>query len=258
MRRIQSLAATAIAAAVLALPALAGPGIVNSKHDLRVFQLAGQSNNQVCIYCHTPHKSAEQNLIWNHTLGTGNYSFGATGPSGTPGRSQTSVGTSLPVSTTTFGAGPTKMCMSCHDGSVAIGVLNNIGSGVGGTIPTSPTTLNGTSMQIAAATGGMGGNHPVAIPYPDQAGAVYNNITTGVTTGFASAAGSGGWADVASVQATGVKLHGGPSPGSYGMECSSCHDVHNNTVATTEGSPGKYFLRVSGDNSALCLACHRK
>jgi hypothetical protein len=244
--------------ASFAAPAIAGPGIVNSSHDLRVFQTAGQTNNQVCIYCHTPHKSAEQNLIWNHTLGTGNYSFGAAGPAGTPGRSQTSVGTTLPTSTTTFGAGPTKMCMSCHDGSVAIGVLNNIGDGVGGTIPTSPTTLNGQSVQIASATGGMGGNHPVAIPYPDRAGAVYNSITTGVTTGFGGAAGGGGWADVASVQAAGVRLHGGPAPGSYGVECSSCHDVHNNTVATTEGEAGKYFLRVSGDNSALCLSCHRK
>ena len=37
---------------LFAAPAIAGPGIVNSSHDLRVFQTAGQTNNQVCIYCH--------------------------------------------------------------------------------------------------------------------------------------------------------------------------------------------------------------
>lgn len=242
----------------LAATAFAGPGIVNSHHDLRTLQVAGQTNNQVCIYCHTPHKAAEQNLVWNHSLGSGNYSFGATGPFGTPGRSQTSNGTTLPTSTTTFGSGPTKMCMSCHDGSVAVGSLNNIGAGASGTILTNPSTLNGQVRQVASATGGMGGNHPVAIPYPDVTGAVYNGITSGVTSGFGGAAGGGGWADVATVKGAGIKLFGGPAVGTNGMECTSCHDVHNNVVATTEGTAGKYFLRVSGDNSALCLACHRK
>jgi len=250
------------AAAVLVLSvtmggALAGPGIVNSSHDLRTLQVAGQTNNQVCIFCHTPHKAADQNLIWNHSLGTGNYSFNAPGPSGTPGIDKTSQGTTLPASTTAFGTGPTKMCMSCHDGSVAIGSLNNIGDGVTGAIATSPGTLNGQRTQVATATGGMAGNHPVAIPYPDRAGAVYNGITSGVTSGFGGAVGSGGWGDIASIRAAGIKLHGGPPAGTWGIECTSCHDAHNNTVATTEGEAGKYFLRVSGDNSSLCLTCHR-
>ena len=235
-----------------------GPGIVNSAHDLRTLQVAGQTNNQVCIFCHTPHKAADQNLVWNHTLGTGNYSFNATGPFGTPGIDRTSQGTPLPASTTAFGTGPTKMCMSCHDGSVAIGSLNNIGDGATGTIVTSPSTLNGQSKQVASATGGMAGNHPVAIPYPDRAGATYNGITSAVTSGFGGAAGSGGWADIAGIQAASIKLHGGPAAGAWGMECTSCNDANNNTVATTGGEAGKYFLRVSGDKSGLCLACQRK
>jgi hypothetical protein len=238
--------------------ALAGPGVVNSSHDLRALQAVGQTNNQVCIYCHTPHKAADQNLIWNHSLGTGNYSFSATGPFGAPGMSVTSAGTTLPTSTTAFGTGPTKMCMSCHDGSVALGSLNNIGDGASGTIVTTPGNLNGDTHQIASVTGGMGGNHPVAIPYPDATGATYNGITSGVTSGFNGTAGGGGWAGVTAVQSAGIKLHGGSAAGTWGMECTSCHDPHNNTVATTEGEAGKYFLRVSGDNSALCLSCHRK
>ncbi|MBI5710053.1 MAG: hypothetical protein HZC42_07085 [Candidatus Eisenbacteria bacterium] len=259
MKRLTILSALAALFIVAAgLPAGAGPGLVNSSHDLRTLQNLGQTNNQVCIYCHTPHRAADQNLIWNHSLGSGNYSFGATGPFGSPGRATTAAGTTLPASTTAFGSGPTKMCMSCHDGSVALGALNNIGDGTPGIIPTTPATLSGETHQIASASGGMGGNHPVAIPYPDRAGAVYNGITTGVTSGFGGAAGSGGWADVTSAQSAGVKLHGGSAAGTFGMECTSCHEPHNDGVATTEGEAGKYFLRVSGDNSALCLACHRK
>lgn len=257
MQRYGPFVASLVLAAASGL-AVAGPGVVNSDHDLRTLQAAGQTNNQVCIYCHTPHKAADQNLVWNHSLGTGNYSFNATGPAGAPGTNRTSAGTSLPTTTTAFGSGPTKMCMSCHDGSIALGSLNNIGDGTTGTIVTSPSTLNGQSKQIASTTGGMGGNHPVAIPYPDRSGALYNGITSGVTSGFGGAAGSGGWADLTSIGAAGIKLHGGPAAGTWGMECTSCHDPHNNSVATTEGVAGKYFLRVSGDNSALCLACHRK
>ncbi len=258
MKRLTATTAIVIGLALcVASPLPAGPGIVNSDHDLRSLQDVAETNNQVCIFCHTPHRAVEQDLIWNHTMGSGDYSFSAAGPAGAPGASTTNSGTTLPTSTATFGAGPTKMCMSCHDGSVALGSLNNIGDGVTGTIVTSPVNLNGQVMQIASATGGMGGNHPVALPYPDQAGATYNSITTGVTSGFGGAVGSGGWADVASVTAAGVLLHGSAA-GAYGMECTSCHDPHNNSVATTEGEAGKYFLRVSGDNSALCLACHRK
>ena len=238
--------------------AAAGPGIVSSDHDLRAKQNVGETNTQVCIFCHTPHKAAQQGLIWNHNLSLANYSFGAAGPFGAPGAATTHAGTPLPASTAAFGNGPTKLCMSCHDGSVALGALNNIGEGVTGTIGTTPPNLGGDPHQIASATGGMGGNHPVAIPFPDIAGASYNGITTGVTSGFGGAAGSGGWASQADVATAGLELSGGPAAGSFGVECTSCHDPHNDEVATTEGEAGKYFLRASADNSTLCLSCHRK
>ena len=53
---------TLAATVVLIVVASAAPtrsGIVNSSHDLRVLQNGGQTNNQVCIFCHTPHRSAE-------------------------------------------------------------------------------------------------------------------------------------------------------------------------------------------------------
>jgi predicted CXXCH cytochrome family protein len=34
------------------------------------------------------------------------------------------------------------------------------------------------------------------------------------------------------------------------VECSSCHSVHDTTYMP--------FLRISNDNSAICLACHVK
>jgi hypothetical protein len=40
------------------------------------------------------------------------------------------------------------------------------------------------------------------------------------------------------------------------LQCSSCHDVHNNFVAG--GVNGSPLLKISKTGSALCLACHNK
>ncbi|NHZ69637.1 MAG: hypothetical protein GWP20_00180 [Thermotogales bacterium] len=40
------------------------------------------------------------------------------------------------------------------------------------------------------------------------------------------------------------------------VQCSSCHDVHNNFVVP--GTNGDPFLKVSKAKSAICLTCHNK
>jgi predicted CXXCH cytochrome family protein len=47
-----------------------------------------------------------------------------------------------------------------------------------------------------------------------------------------------------------LKLFGGSA---NRIECSTCHDVHNNDDITK-----RPFLRMSNDNSAMCLSCHKK
>ena len=98
----------------MSLPATTG--IIGSKHDLSQATGGGywageEPNNQVCIYCHTPHHASTTQLpLWNRTE---------------------SVETFAPYSSPTFegenyfadplGHQPqaeSKLCLSCHDGAI--------------------------------------------------------------------------------------------------------------------------------------------
>ena len=114
----------------------------------------------LCTFCHTPHKATQQALLWNHTLSTLTYNWGDA--------TTTVGGTTLPTNINSW-AGPSKFCLSCHDGSVAIGdiawyqgaprtgtaKLSGFG-GMGDTHPTGKYNIGGG--------GDMSGNHPVAVP----------------------------------------------------------------------------------------------
>jgi hypothetical protein len=90
-----------------------GSGIDLTSHDFT------QSNNPntttpvgVCTFCHTPHKAISTLLLWNHTLSTNSFAWDVPA---------TTAGTLFPTIVGDTYRGPTAKCLSCHDGSVAIG-----------------------------------------------------------------------------------------------------------------------------------------
>jgi predicted CXXCH cytochrome family protein len=216
------LGALALTAVWALAPPAATAGIVGTDHDLKATAPGGQ----ICIACHAPHHVPNTPLLWNHTLSAASFSWSD--------MTATTGGTPLPANIKTW-SGSTKMCLSCHDGSVAIGSIYSTGA-----------TFNATkitgSHQIGAG-GDLKGNHPVAVPYPFGGVAnTYNALTTGanaLTSGWVAAP-------------TKVKLFadGVPTPTNRGMECASCHNPHDDT-----NSP---FLRDTSAGSALCLDCHVK
>lgn len=248
------LKALAVVAAVV--PALAlGQGITNSKHDLSSLssttgpKASAGGTDQTCIFCHTPHKALAQSLIWNHTATTAAIGFTAT---------TTTAGTSLP--TTTIGIGSSsKVCLSCHDGTVGIGSVNNAGAGTTGTI-----AMTVANMPAAYQVGpSLDTNHPVSIPYAGETG-TYNTIvgskataTTAVgdywpavtTAGAPCTTPTGFCVNAANGFGYNVTLYG--TAGALGIECGSCHDVHNKFG-------NSYLLRVTTAQSALCRGCHNK
>lgn len=81
--------------------------IAGSKHDLSSFAATG---GEICIACHTPHKadtSVTDAPLWNHKLTTATYTLYA---------SPTFNGSA----TIAQPAGVSKLCLSCHDGTVAV------------------------------------------------------------------------------------------------------------------------------------------
>jgi len=198
--------------------------------------------------------------------------------------SATTAGTALPGFAGSSYSGPSAKCLACHDGTVAIGDVGWFaGGGKTGTASLNPNKMGTVTSDNASARFIMGYNgslgagddkaayvteaakaggtavHPVAIPYPlNGAPNVYNGSTTGArlaTNDFVldpTANNIRLYSDVGGGNIVGKVL-----PGQTGMECSSCHDVHN------KAATDKYFLRgkLVGSSKAdgyICAQCHAK
>lgn len=188
--------------------------ITGSAHD---FSGQGWSQGQICLPCHTPHKAnttVADAPLWNHALSTAVYTL-----------------YSSPTLNATMAqpGGGSKLCLSCHDGTVAI---NSFGGTTG-------TSFIGSGDKIGPD---LRGEHPIGFTY-DAAlatsdGALKNPATATVTIG------SGAQTKTGTIAAT--VLYGNK------LECASCHDVHN-----TFTNGGK-LLKVASAGSAICIACHSK
>ena len=194
--------------------------IVGSPHDFSGFQATG---GQICVACHTPH-NAESNAapLWNHEMSIATYTVYSS-PS-----MQATVGQP---------SGSSKLCLSCHDGTVAIDAFGgNPGSF---TFPAQSPNNLGTDLS---------NDHPISFTYDDALavsdGGLYEPTNTVVTIGSGSQTRTGTISD--------VMLEGGTE-----LQCQSCHSVHNDFVALDVSSAGK-ILKISIAQSTLCLTCHNK
>lgn len=205
-----------------------GTGIVNSKHDMRGYAEAnGGARDQferVCAYCHTPHHAVEDLTadympLWSRTV-TAEVFTGYDSP--------TIDGFAIdPV------AGPSRLCMGCHDGAVAIDAYY----GATGTA----TMVEGDAfLEIGVGLNGdLTNDHPIGFDYNDVALAD-DEIQD------ASAANFSGGAVVAD-------LLWEDGFGGALMTCATCHDVHNGPTVNEA-----WFLYGQQTDSEFCTTCHLK
>ena len=161
-----------------------------------------------CSYCHAPHSGLNTGL-WNQKLTTQAYTTYTSGTSKNIG-AQPTLGNS------------SNQCLSCHDGTVA----------VGSTVAYGQVTMRG-SMNTADVFGSnMQMSHPfsLAVPLKDSVNLVATLANGGQTADTAGA----------------VKLIQG------NVECISCHDPH----VQARDMVSQNFLVKDSSNGALCLACH--
>jgi predicted CXXCH cytochrome family protein len=186
--------------------------ISGSPHDF-----SGQfwSGGQVCNACHTPHNSDTAVAVaplWNHSTTTATfYVYDDT--------------SSTVDSTIGQPRGISLLCLSCHDGTVAV---DSYGGAIGLEAIASSANIGGGS--LGGGTADLSDDHPISFTY---------SATLAIADG-----------ELRDPSAVSVPLFGA---GSDQLECATCHDVHNNAPATAGN-----MLRIDNDGSDLCFECHLK
>lgn len=186
-----------------------GKGIIGSAHNLSASgpgNVKASSESQICIFCHVGHNSSPAAPLWNRHNPGGGY---------------------IPYSSSTIAANPgdptgdSILCLSCHDGTIALGKLvsrkSNVDIRGGPNMP--PGRLN--------LTKDLSDDHPISFDYSSSQRAKPSEL---VSAPFLNGA---------------VRLDG-----SGQLQCTSCHNAHDDQF-------GK-FLVTSPLNGELCLTCHIK
>ena len=232
--------------------------ILDSKHNLAASglgQVKATSETQICVFCHTPH-SANQSAgapLWNHALSSATYtpyfsiSLDANPIPGPPGASS-------------------KVCLSCHDGTLAVGTVGVLNGAGPVTIPMSGTDTNGVMLGGSGANTGftrnlgidMSNDHPISFNYDTTLGGA-----TGADGELRAPPVMNGNITVVGNRTVSVKPTF-PLENSQ-VQCITCHDPHLSTTASSKFLRGNRLQQTtplgggyiaSGD--ITCLACHDK
>jgi predicted CXXCH cytochrome family protein len=186
-----------------------GLDIRSTKHNLSISgpgTLTASTESRICIFCHIPHqKGAAARYLWNRSDPANAY---------------------IPYFSSTLKAdvgqptGASRMCLSCHDGTIALGA-----------VASAPTEIPLKGMirfmphdSPANLGTDLSDDHPVSFVYDEMLSLDNRQLREPSTL------------------PPQVKLEGNQ------LQCTACHDPHHN--------PYGRFLVMDNTASALCRACH--
>lgn len=205
---MKRLACFVAAAAIAALAGTAAAGVRDSLHNLSA---SGPGNvkavlaDRVCEFCHISHSASRASALWNRNQSAATY---------VPYSSSTAV--AQPGQPT----GTSVLCLSCHDGTIALGQVLNRGA---------PHSMAGGVGRMPPGKGLQGtdlsDDHPISFEYSPS-----------------MAAQNGELAMPGSISNT-LKLDQNGE-----LQCTTCHDSHD--------SPYDKLLRMPNIGSQLCTECH--
>ncbi len=183
--------------------------IVNSPHNLSATgpgAIRAASEQEICIFCHTPHNAAPVQPLWNRNVPVGSY------------RVYSSTSLKAKPSQPT---GSSKLCLSCHDGTIALGRVFSRNqpiamTGAVAVLPQGSRANLGTDLR---------GNHPISFRYDTQL--VGKNPKLKGPAALPAA----------------TRLDAQQE-----MQCTTCHDAHNDSLGN--------FLVMDNSTSQLCSSCH--
>src|SRR5689334_13211424 len=163
--------------------------IVNSKHNLSASgpgAIRAATEQEICIFCHTPHNASPVQPLWNRNMPASAYTIYSS--SSLQARSGQPTGSS-------------KLCLSCHDGTIALGsVLSR----------EQPIAMAGGVTTLPPGASNLGtdlsDDHPISFRYDSSLATRDPKIRP------------------PQALPPSVKLDHNQE-----MQCTSCHDAHNNT-----------------------------
>ncbi len=235
--------------------------IRNTKHNLSSIgpvdrTVFTQQTTEICVFCHTPHGAIGDEEaaglkapLWNRSLSTARYILYDQVWSGSFEAYETNPKPNAPT-------GYSRLCLSCHDGTIALAtVINPPGSGVPaifgmGTMPAGSGVTTGDTRVIGT---NLQNDHPISFVYDsflvardeelvDPGVALISTAKVSDTTPIAP-----------------MRRYPGTDLNRYdSVQCTSCHNPHAVTFPK--------FLRANyynePDQSArgkiICLYCHDK
>ena len=153
--------------------------ITGSAHDFSDGETyTWNTTGEICIVCHTPHNASSTDILWNREASAATY---------------TTYASATLNATTGSPSASSKLCLSCHDGTIA---LENFGATTGGT----SNYITGNALLGVALTN----DHPISFTYD---------------------------AALVTADGGGLQLHDNPTVAGMlfdgKMECASCHNVHD-------------------------------
>ena len=181
-------------------------------------EIRALNETEVCKFCHVPHSAVVAEPLWGHALSQQRYEV----PSLRAG-SAGEVQAPQPD-------GSSRLCLSCHDGTVALGEIAGeprpvLMSGLGRLRPGRPGYL-GTDLS---------GSHPISFVMPDGDGEVRE--------------GDMGLRPLAVIESDpDVRLDRAGK-----MQCTTCHDPHADRFFVPDRVP-RFWVKPTVDE--VCLTCH--
>jgi hypothetical protein len=228
--------------------------IAKTKHNLSSSgpgTVKATTETQICVFCHTPHKANAAAMVplWNRELSGETYT------------DLTLLYDSESMNAITAAPeGSSKLCLSCHDGTMAIGRVGVLNGQVDVDITMVSTNIDGSGT-TTGYTRNLGtsltNDHPISFTYDTALAGVDGEL---LDPGTASHIG------------TGTPRHPIPlelgADGEAKLQCTACHDPH---IRDADLAVNAKFLRLNrfqevaatgaafnATNDQVCLGCHDK
>jgi len=199
-----------------------GAGILDSPHNLSAgssARIKAADEKRVCIFCHTPHHA---------TLSSDPEFSGPLWSREENGQIYTVYDSSTIVGLPRQPQGPSRLCLSCHDGTIALAGPAN--RNMAANLPSLDSFAAPPAPKKTAVLGlNLADDHPISMEY---------------------GAAPGEFHDAGSLLSNNIRLS--RRAGALYVECTSCHNPHDNRFG------GFLVQDISQHADALCTACHDK